>query len=63
MPEETSTIKEYGRQADPTPEEIKERCLEIQAGWSDADRERRAIGIPKRQSWKVPTVKTSRGRK
>ena len=23
------------RVADPTPEQIKERCLEIQAGWSE----------------------------
>lgn len=25
----------YERVADPTPEQIKERCLEIQAGWSE----------------------------
>lgn len=28
-------------QADPTPEQIRERCLEIQATWDDATRESR----------------------
>ena len=27
---------------DPTPEEIRQRCLEIQAGWNDYDRAYRA---------------------
>lgn len=27
----------------PTPEEIRQACLEIQAGWSDAERERRSL--------------------
>lgn len=27
---------------DPTPDEIRERCEEIQAGWDEAERARRA---------------------
>ena len=27
---------------EPTPREIRERCLRIQAGWSDADRRKRS---------------------
>jgi hypothetical protein len=29
------------RQEDPSPNEIRERCLEIQAGWSDDERMKR----------------------
>lgn len=29
-------------QPDPTPEEITERCAEVQAGWTKAERARRA---------------------
>ncbi|MCA9263244.1 MAG: hypothetical protein KDA60_05325 [Planctomycetales bacterium] len=29
---------------EPTPEEIREACLEIQAGWSDDDRNKRRYG-------------------
>lgn len=29
--------------ADPTPEQIRARCLAIQAGWSDLERQRRAV--------------------
>ena len=28
----------------PTPEEIREKCLEFQAGWSDEERARRWVG-------------------
>jgi len=28
----------------PTPDEIRQKCLEFQAGWSDEERERRRVG-------------------
>lgn len=28
----------------PTPEEIRQKCLEIQAGWSDEERAKRLVG-------------------
>jgi hypothetical protein len=37
---------------DPTPEEIAERCLEVQAGWDAATEERRKV--QKDSSWQVP---------
>lgn len=33
--------KPRGNSVDPTPDQIRERCLEIQAGWDDATREAR----------------------
>ena len=33
---------------DPTPEQIRRRCEGIQKGWTDRERERRAV-------WKTPT--------
>jgi hypothetical protein len=33
----------YRAPADPSPEEIAERCAEIQAGWSEAERLRRLV--------------------
>jgi len=30
--------------SDPTPEEIRERCEEIQKGWTESERERRRLG-------------------
>ena len=33
--------KSMSEQYDPTPEEIRTMCLEFQAGWSDAERQRR----------------------
>jgi DNA-binding transcriptional LysR family regulator len=30
---------------DPTPQEIREACRQIQAGWSEAEFRRRAAGI------------------
>lgn len=32
------------KRPDPTPEEIRKRCAEIQAGWSDRERESRRVG-------------------
>lgn len=37
---------------DPTEEEIRERCLEIQAGWSEATRQTRLV--VKSTEWAVP---------
>jgi hypothetical protein len=33
----------YRAPDDPTPEEIAERCAEIRAGWSEAERRRRLV--------------------
>jgi hypothetical protein len=41
------------RQADPSPEEIAERCAEIQAGWSEIERQRRL-----RPDWRNPAPET-----
>jgi len=34
---------------DPTLEQIRERCLAVQATWSDAEREKRAVGCGRRR--------------
>lgn len=40
------------RRPDPSPDEISRLCAEIQAGWSDGDRERRrAVKVT---HWMVP---------
>ncbi len=39
---EPDTTKTQGRRPDPTPEEIRERCLQIQSEWSEAERESRS---------------------
>lgn len=44
----------------PSEEEIRQKCLEFQAGWSDEERERRRVGaIPKPQPYEVPVVPES----
>lgn len=52
--------KNNGRQnvADPTPEEIRERCLEIQLTWTDDEFAKRRGD--KQSAWEVP-VMSSRG--
>lgn len=30
---------------DPTPQEIHERCMAVQANWTDAEREKRLVGF------------------
>jgi len=35
----------------PSPDEIREACLEIQAGWSARERERRMAPAYRRQAW------------
>jgi hypothetical protein len=42
----------------PTPEEIREACQEIQAGWSEADQRRRATGQSRRE--RTPCVSARR---
>jgi len=48
------------RAVDPTPEEIRERCEEIQREWTDEDFIRRkGIRFPSvYEAWKVPIMKT-----
>ena len=46
--------RQAGYRRDPTPEEIRARCLEIQATWSDKVREDRHWRKP--QVWAVPIV-------
>lgn len=46
--------RQAGHRRDPTPEEIHQRCLEIQATWSDKVREERHWRKP--QVWAVPIV-------
>lgn len=41
-PAGTHGLRDGIRRADPTPEEIREYTLSLQATWSDAERERRA---------------------
>ena len=41
---------------DPTPEEIRQRCLEIQAGWNDYDRAYRA-GKRHDDAYTIPTAR------
>jgi len=48
------------RAIDPTPEEIRERCEEIQQGWTEEDfLRRRDIRCPRdyKGEWEVPVVK------
>ena len=44
------------RVPNPTPAEIRQRCEEIQAEWSDEERERRWCG-GSREGWQPPTVR------
>lgn len=39
---------------DPTPEQIREACREIQSEWTDDDRQRRQVYKP--TAWQVPTT-------
>lgn len=47
---------------DPTPNEIAEACADIQAGWSNAERERR-MGMRKSDGdrWEIPQVRELEG--
>ena len=46
-------VVNQNRPIDPTPEEIKERCLAIQAEWTEDERRKRAVGS-EHPTWKVP---------
>lgn len=46
------------RRDDPTPEQIRERCREIRAEWSDSTRRRRAGRV--QRPWTVPEVRQLR---
>lgn len=56
----------WDERPDPTPEEIRERCLEIQASWSALERAKRA-GMPvertreieQHKQWLPPVVSTA----
>jgi hypothetical protein len=42
---------------DPRPDEIRRRCEEIQAEWSDAERQRRTVG--RARQWRPAVVPAS----
>ncbi len=46
-------VVNQNRPIDPTPEEIRERCLEIQAEWTEDERRKRVVGS-ERPTWMVP---------
>ena len=46
-------VVNQNRPIDPTPEEIRERCLAIQAEWTEDERRKRAVGS-ERPTWMVP---------
>ena len=44
----------------PSEEEIRQKCLEFQAGWTDEERERRRVGGPvKHVPYEVPVIPES----
>lgn len=43
----------------PTPDEIEERCLEVQSTWDEATRESRKTGLPQKdrsKGWTPPVI-------
>ncbi len=46
-------VVNQNRPIDPTPEEIRERCLAIQAEWTEDERRKRIVGS-ERPTWTVP---------
>ena len=46
--------RHVSRNGDPTPEEIAERCLEVQAAWDDATRQKRHWKQP--MPWEVMEI-------
>ncbi len=42
----------------PTRQDIRDACQEIQAGWSDSERRKRA-GLPKVSYWNPPTFQAN----
>jgi hypothetical protein len=51
----TAVSKRLGQHYQPTPQEIREACAQIQAEWSDEERDKRAIGPT--HSARIPTVR------
>lgn len=43
----------HGAPYDPSPQEIRRRCREIQAEWSERERLKRQVGMG-REEWAVP---------
>lgn len=42
----------------PSPEEIAERAAQVRAGWTDGERESRAVGPGRsREQWTPPTIR------
>lgn len=48
-----------GRVLDPTPEQLRQRCLEVQAGWSADMRATRCVPHTPLH-WQPPTVRVAR---
>jgi hypothetical protein len=42
----------------PSRRDIASACREIQSGWSDNERRKRA-GLPKYEAWNPPTIRSS----
>lgn len=49
------------RPGDVTPDEIAAACLQIQAGWSERERQQRMDPLLRETVWKVPAVKFLKG--
>ncbi len=43
---------------DPSPEQIRAACLEIQSSWTERDRIIRSGGSPEQARWRVPRART-----
>lgn len=52
----------YEKSADPTPEEIAERCAEIRAEWPDGEEDRRFVGSVVAPKWTIPAFTFDRRR-
>lgn len=55
----------FSAKPDPTPEEIAERVAEVQARWSEAERENHRANVAERNAgvvpWELPIVSVSGG--
>lgn len=52
----------YEKSADPTPEEIAERCAEIRAEWPAGEEDRRFVGSVAAPKWTIPAFTFDRRR-
>lgn len=48
------------REQNPTEQEIRARCEEVQSTWSYAERERRACGNTLAERWEPPSTRATR---